>query len=347
MSSFSRTDIIKMLSLEGRDKEKLFRKAVKLRNKAVSDCVYLRGLIEFSNICRNDCLYCGIRKSNRSINRYEYLSDDIITCVDEIVANGINSIVLQSGERSDASFIRNLAEILETIKTKYPAMVITLSVGEQTRETYRIFRKAGAERYLLRIETSSREHYGKLHPGEMSFDNRVRCLHDLQDLQYQVGTGVMIGSPYQTMENLAEDILFFKRIDIDMCGMGPYIPSSGSPLAGLPYDKEKSIDLGLKMITVLRHVMPDINIAVTTALETLTQEGWELGLLAGGNVIMPQFSPPLTRKEYMLYDNKPLFRDENISLTDSIKKIAIKCGMRLAAGDPGNSVHFKKKHGVH
>ncbi len=349
MTSISRGEILDSLSLKDSDKEDLFRKAVELRNRTVSDALYLRGLIEFSNICANDCYYCGIRKSNMAVRRYEYGTEDILSCVKAAAEKGMKSIVLQSGERRDTAFIKNVTVLLETIMREYPDMAITLSSGEQSRETYKAFLEAGAARYLLRIETSDKRHYEKLHPTSMSFENRLRCLDDLKELGYQVGSGVMIDSPFQTADNLADDILFFKKIDIDMCGMGPYIPHEQSPLASLPYDKERALDLGLKMIAVLRIAMPDINIASTTALETLSPNGRELGLSAGANVVMPQFSPPETRGDYMLYNNKPLFADDYNLLIDNLRKISQECSMKLILNNPGNPLHFinrKRRTGV-
>jgi len=341
--SFSENEIIELLRLEGEEQKALHAKAAEVRNRSVSDKIYFRGLIEFSNICSNDCLYCGIRRSNTDINRYEMSINAIMGCVDRVSASGISSVVLQSGERNSSSFIDCVLGIIREIKKKYPAMVITLCVGEQERHVYKSFFASGADRYLLRIETSDEDHYRQLHPGNMSFKKRVRCLTDLRDAGFQVGSGVMAASPYQTLKHLAGDILFLNEIDIDMCGMGPYIPHSSSPLPHGYYSSERALNLGLNMISVLRILMPDINIAATTALETLSPVGRELGLMAGANVVMPQFSPPETGKEYMLYNNKPCGHDNCFDLVDCLIRMGEVCGMKPALNEPGNAMHYQRR----
>lgn len=329
-----------MLRLSGSEQAELHRMAFSVRNKSLSNRVYFRGLVEFSNICVNDCFYCGIRKSNGNVRRYEMSPEEILATADIVAGNGITSIVLQSGERRDRRFIDSLVKTLTIIKDRYPHMGITLSAGEQERSVFEEFFAAGAERYLLRVETSDEEHYGRLHPPDMSFRNRVRCLEYLRETGFQVGTGVMINSPYQTVENLARDIMFLKSFDIDMCGMGPFIPHGETPFARYEYDAEKSLNLGLNMISVLRLAMPDINIASTTALETLSSEGRELGLLAGANVVMPQFSPAVNRREYMLYDNKPAGETPPDELMDTLKRKINAIGMVPEMEDRGDSRHF-------
>lgn len=216
-------------------------------------------------------------------------------------------------------------------------------MGEQERDVYREFYESGASRYLLRIETSNRLHYEKLHPASMSYDNRIKCLNDLREIGFQVGTGVMINSPYQTPENLADDIIFFTSLDIDMCGMGPFITHSDTPFADSDYSKSESLNLALNMIAVLRIVMPDINIASTTALETLSPEGREMGLLAGANVIMPQFSPFENRVDYMLYNNKPVGTLQGTELIEDIKGRILSLGLKAETEDPGIPLHFIRR----
>jgi biotin synthase len=341
--SISRHEIVELLKLRGKEQRDFHKKASAIRKEAISDKVYIRGLIEFSNICVNDCLYCGIRKSNTNIRRYSLSPDEILASADEAADAGLTSIVLQSGERRDREFTSHLSYSLNLIRRKHPGMCITISAGEQEKKIYEEFYEQGATRYLLRIETSSESHYRKLHPESMSFSNRVQCLRDLRDTGFQVGTGVMVNSPYQTLKNLADDILFFTTLDIDMCGMGPYIPHSDSPLSGIEYLPGESFNLGLNMIAVLRTVMPDINIASTTALETLTPDGREMGLMAGANVIMPQFSPFASRTDYALYDNKPQGVRECRNFLLSVKEKIKALGLIPVTGDPGISAHYLRR----
>ncbi len=344
MTSISEKEIIELLALRGGEQADLHKRASEIRKNHVSDRIYIRGLIEFSNICVNDCFYCGIRKSNNRINRYELTTQEIMSSVDEAVASGLTSLVLQSGERRDTLFISNVAETLRLIKDKHPDIGITLSCGEQNKNVYREFFEAGASRYLLRIETSDENHYKKLHPESMNFNNRVRCLRDLRSTGYQVGTGVMINSPYQTPEILAGDILFFRELDIDMCGMGPFIPHRDTSMGGWDYNIDESLNLGLNMIAVLRLVMPDINIASTTALETLSHQGREMGIQAGANVVMPQFSPAKNRNQYMLYDNKPVSEKPGSELVDLISRKIKILGLIPAAEESGTSIHYLRRN---
>ncbi len=343
MTSISKKEIIELLLLRGNEQAELYKKASIIRRDTISDRVYIRGLIEFSNICVNDCYYCGIRKSNKNLKRYELTPDEILYAVDGAADSGLTSVVIQSGERRDRAFISLVTASLRLIKERYPFMVITLSSGEQEREVYEEFYNAGASRYLLRIESSNEEHYKRLHPESMSFNERVKSLHDLRDTGFQVGTGVMINLPYQTIENLADDILFFRTLDIDMCGMGPFIPHSGTPFGNVDYSPEESLNLGLNMISVLRIVMPAINIASTTALETLSPDGRESGLMAGANVVMPQFSPFSRRGDYRLYDNKPIGSENSRIFLDSLKDKIKFLGLVPVTDDPGTSIHYLRR----
>jgi len=342
-TSISKKEIIDMLLLRGEEQQKLHKKATETRRDTIGDRVFLRGLIEISNICVNDCYYCGIRCSNKNIKRYELSIEDVLFAVGKVVETGLSSVVLQSGERRDRRFTSYVNYIIKSIKEKFPRISITLSLGEQERAVYEEFFNSGASRYLLRIETSSEEHYKKLHPPSMSFKNRVRCLKDLREIGYQLGTGVMINSPYQTLENLADDLLFFKEMDIDMCGMGPYIPHRDTPFGGIDYRPDENLNFGLNMIAILRLLMPDINIAATTALEALSKEGRELGLMAGANVIMPQFSPFEFREYYKLYDNKPKGSEDPSEFIKSLEEKIISLGLIPDFLDHGVPVHFLRR----
>jgi len=341
ISKISREEIINNLLVGGREQKELHERASVIRDENVSRNVYFRGLIEFSNICKNDCYYCGIRKSNDKPERYSMSKEEILRAVKFCDRAGYGSIVLQSGERNDVGFINFVAEIVKEIKEKFPAMGMTLCVGEQNKATYRRFFEAGAHRYLLRIETSNEEHYKKLHPKEMNFKDRIKCLENLKDMGFQLGTGVMIGSPFQTIENLVDDLFFFKEMDVDMVGMGPFISHQHTPLKG--GDETKNFNLSLNMIAYLRILMPDINIAATTALQALHPRGRELGLEAGANVIMPLVTPKKYRENYQLYDNKPCIEESSdeclVCITERIKSV----GLKPKFGEKGDSLHYFRR----
>ncbi len=281
------------------------------------DSVRLRGLIEFSNRCTSDCYYCGIRRSNHEVSRYTLTLDEIVATARWCGEQGYGSVVLQSGERRDARFTRFIGEAIRAIKaaTQSEALPqgvgITLCVGEQSAETYKAWFDAGAHRYLLRMESSSPELFATLHPPTQSWAARVDCLRSLKTIGYRVGTGVMIGLPGQTIDHLVDDVLFFRDIGADMIGMGPYIPHAQAVLASsdsLP-DANRRLQLGLRMIAATRLLLPSINIAATTALQTLAEDGREQGLRFGANVIMPQTTPLRVRRQYTLYDGKPCLDD--------------------------------------
>lgn len=341
--SISKQEIIELLALRGEEQAELHRKSSAARRDSVSDRIYIRGLVEFSNICVNDCCYCGIRSSNKTVKRYELTPDEILSCVDEAASAGLTSVVLQSGERSGSGFISYILKFIRLIKEKYPDMGITLSCGEQDRSVYKEFYDSGVTRYLLRIETSDEDHYKKLHPESMKFSKRIKALKDLKETGFQVGTGVMVNSPFQTPEILAEDILFFKEFDIDMCGMGPFIPHSSTPFADIGFSSENNFNTTLNMIAVLRLVMPFINIASTTALETLSPGGRESGLTAGANVIMPQFSPFSKRGDYGLYDNKFTGPEDSRSFIAALAERIQELGLIPAPQEPGTSIHYIRK----
>lgn len=262
--------------------------------------VYLRGLIEFSNFCKNDCLYCGIRRSNRKASRYRLTPQEILECCATGYALGLRTFVLQGGE-DFAYDDKRLAEVVAEIKRQYPDCAVTLSAGERKPEIYRQWFEAGADRYLLRHETANPEHYAKLHPTELRLSTRLECLRSLKEIGYQVGTGFMVGSPCQTVENLVEDLLFIKSFNPHMVGIGPFIPHKDTP-----FGKEDagSASLTLKLISILRLLLPKANLPATTALNTLLPNGHQQGILAGANVIMPNLSPQNVRDKYTLYDNK-------------------------------------------
>ncbi|MCD8149480.1 MAG: [FeFe] hydrogenase H-cluster radical SAM maturase HydE [Clostridiales bacterium] len=274
--------------------------AVRIRKEIYGDAVYARGLIEFTNICKNDCLYCGIRKSNPNAERYRLTKKEILSCCDIGYQLGYRTFVLQGGEDGYYTDER-LADIVRTIKTRYPDCALTLSVGERSFESYRLLREAGADRYLLRHETADAEHYRRLHPSEMSLENRMQCLRDLRTLGYQAGAGFMVGSPFQTMDCLAEDLVFLQEFQPEMVGIGPFIPHHDTEFAKEPAG---SVELTLFLLSVIRIMLPHVLLPATTALGTLNPIGRERGMLAGANVVMPNLSPVENRKQYELYDNK-------------------------------------------
>lgn len=289
--------------LDGRTKEAaemLASLAVVQRKKYYGNSVFTRGLIEISNICKNDCIYCGIRRSNKSCERYRLTPEDIIGCADEGYELGFRTFVMQGGE--DAFFSDNvLCDIITEIKGRHPDCAITLSLGERSYESYKCLYDCGADRYLLRHETADKEHYEKLHPSDMSFDNRMSCLKSLKEIGYQVGCGFMVGSPFQTNETLAKDLKFIEEFSPDMCGIGPFIPHHATPFCDKPAG---TLELTLYCLSIIRLIKPNILLPATTALGTIADNGRELGILSGANVVMPNLSPVRERKKYELYDNK-------------------------------------------
>ncbi|MDD7429158.1 MAG: [FeFe] hydrogenase H-cluster radical SAM maturase HydE, partial [Oscillospiraceae bacterium] len=274
-------------------------KANAVRKRIYGDDIYVRGLIEFTNYCRNDCLYCGIRRSNKNADRYRLTREQILDCCETGYVLGFRTFVLQGGEDSFYSD-DDICRIVSEIKEKYPDCAVTLSIGEKSRESYRAYYNAGADRYLLRHETADNAHYAKLHPNELSLENRKRCLYDLKDIGYQTGSGFMVGSPYQTADTLAEDMLFLKGLDPHMVGIGPFIPHHDTPFAA---EKAGTLELTLFMVALTRLMLPHALIPATTALGTVAFDGRERGILAGANVVMPNLSPRDVRKKYLLYDN--------------------------------------------
>ena len=276
------------------------REAVKVRQKIYGNKVYIRGLIEISNICKNDCYYCGIRRSNPNCDRYRLSKEEILDCCKQGYELGFRTFVMQGGE--DGFFTDEvLCGIVSEIHHRFPDCAITLSLGERSKESYRQLYEAGANRYLLRHETADKEHYEKLHPKQMSFGHRIQCLKDLQEIGYQVGCGFMVGSPEQTTESLAKDLKFIESFKPDMCGIGPFIPHRDTK-----YKEEKagSVELTCYLLSLIRLIHPCVLLPATTALGTLDEKGREKGILAGANVVMPNLSPLSVRKKYELYNNK-------------------------------------------
>lgn len=343
--------IISLLKSEGEERNELFRKARETRDSVLGNKVYFRGLIEFSNQCAKDCLYCGIRKSNQNVVRYDVSNAEILDACRFAWENRFGSVVLQSGEISSPAFVKRVDHLLKEIKKlSNNELGITLSCGEQSRETYLRWFESGAHRFLLRIEATNRDLYRKIHPDNdfHSFVRRIEALHLLRETGYQVGTGVMIGLPFQTYEDLAGDLLFFKQLDIDMCGMGPYIEHEDTLLYEyhhLLMPREERFDLALRMIAVLRLLMPDINIAAATALQAIDPAGREKAIAIGANIIMPNLTPTAYRKEYQLYEDKPCL-DEDAELCRNCLEARIHlAGSEIGYNQWGDSKHFSNRMG--
>lgn len=344
--AFTREDIITLLGLKGDNQQLLINKARKLTNDRIGNKVYFRGLIEYSNICVKNCFYCGIRKENREQHRYTMRDDEVLACARFAYKYDYGSIVIQTGERNDKDFVDKIEFLIKEIKNQSDNKLgITLSLGEQSYETYKRWFEAGAHRYLLRIETSNRDLYQRYHPSneEHSFDKRIEALNMIKQAGYQLGTGVMIGLPGQSIEDLADDILFLKGFDVDMVGMGPYIEHEHTPMyldPDLTLTKEERFDLSLNMIATLRLVMPDINMAATTAMQAIDPAGREKAIMAGANIVMPNLTPVKYRESYMLYEGKPCL-DEDASKCTSCLIMRIKStGSEVALGEWGDSMHF-------
>ncbi len=339
-----KNELIKMLSLQDEaELNALYKRAYEIKKQYVGTKVYFRGIIELSNICTKNCYYCGIRKDNPDFERYTITMEEALAEAKWCYEQQYGSLVIQAGERIDEEWISFIEELLKGIKKLSDGKLgITLSLGEQSEETYRRWFEAGAHRYLLRIETTNPRLYRSLHPADHDFEKRKNCLSLLKKTGYQVGTGIMVGLPGQTIEDIAEDILFFHDIDVDMLGMGPYIPHHGTPLKDLVdgFDEDQALKMGLKLIAVCRIALKDVNIATTTALQALHPEGRELGLLAGANVLMPNITDTKYREGYQLYEGKPCL-DENADqcigcLTRRIESI----GESIGFNEWGDSRHF-------
>ncbi len=285
----------------------LAEKASAVSRRIYGNEIFLRGIVEFSNICKNDCYYCGIRRSNANLERYRLSPDEIFRCCEEGYELGLRTFVLQSGE--DPYYTDDiLADLVSKIHGRFPDCAITLSLGERSRESYQRLFDAGANRYLLRHETADKAHYEKLHPAEMSFDNRMHCLQVLREIGYDVGAGFMVGSPYQTTRTLAEDLKFLEDFKPEMCGIGPFIPHKDTPFRDVPAG---TLDWTLYFLSIIRLIHPPVLLPATTALGTIDPRGREKGVEAGANVIMPNLSPTEVREQYKLYNDKICTGDES------------------------------------
>lgn len=303
------------------------KKAEQIRLNIYGNTVYIRGLIEFSNFCKNNCLYCGIRRSNKSCDRYRLTPEQIMECCRIGYDLGFRTFVLQGGE--DGHFTDDrMCEIVTQIRTAYPDCAITLSLGERSRESYQRLYNAGADRYLLRHETADQEHYEKLHPQEMSFSHRMNCLKDLKEIGYQVGCGFMVGSPYQTPHTLAKDLKFLEEFRPDMCGIGPFISHKNTPFCNEP---SGTLDETLFLLSLIRLMLPYVLLPATTALGTIDPYGREKGILAGANVVMPNLSPVTERKKYELYDNKINTNDEAAAYKNSLSSCMEAIGYEIVS----------------
>lgn len=308
--------------------------AKKIREEHFGNQIYVRGLIEFTNYCKNDCYYCGIRRSNRNAERYRLTMEQILECTDIGYELGFRTFVLQGGEDGYYTDER-LEEIIKAIKEKHPDCALTLSLGERSRKSYELFYQAGADRYLLRHETADAGHYQRLHPEEMSYEHRMNCLKELKAIGYQVGCGFMVGSPGQTEETLAEDMLFIQEFQPHMVGIGPFVPHHETPFGREPGG---TVEDTLYLLSLIRILEPTVLLPATTALGTIDPRGREKGILAGANVVMPNLSPTNVRKKYELYDNKICTGDEAAECRSCLsnRMKTIDCELVIHRGDaPG------------
>lgn len=314
--------------------EILAEKARTVREKHYGKAVYIRGLIEISNICKNDCLYCGIRRSNKKCDRYRLAESEILECANEGYILGFRTFVMQGGE--DGSFSDEfMCNVIRKLKTKYPDCAITLSIGERSRESYQKLYDAGADRFLLRHETADKEHYEKLHPKGMSFETRMECLKNLKEIGFQTGCGFMVGSPFQTTRNIAKDLKFIEEFAPQMCGIGPFIPHEDTPFKNY---SPGTAEMTCYLLSIIRLIHPKILLPATTALGTIMNGGREKGILSGANVVMPNLSPISVRKKYMLYNGKISTGDESAEAVNNLSLSMKKIGYEVVT-DRGD---FKK-----
>ncbi len=326
--------------IQNRDlcKDYLFKKSREVTDSIYGKDIYIRGLIEFTNICKNDCYYCGIRNSNKSLERYRLSKEQILKCAENGYNLGFRTFVLQGGE--DLFFTNEkMCDIVSSIKQKYPDCAITLSIGERSYESYKKLKESGADRYLLRHETCNVEHYKKLHPKQMNWDNRVECLKYLSELDYQVGCGFMVGSPYQTLADLAQELIFIKNINPQMIGIGPFIPHKDTPFK----DKNPgTLELTLFMLALLRLTIPKVLLPATTALGSIEKGGRERGIQLGCNVLMPNLSPQDMRGKYNLYNNKLHTGIESAQNVEQLKQKFLELGYNIVI-DRGDSKNVYRR----
>lgn len=328
--NLSNQELLELLQTNKYD-ERLFQQADKVRRAIYGEDVYVRGLIEFTNYCKNNCYYCGIRCGNSKASRYRMKDDEILAACENGYQLGFRTFVLQGGE--DPYFTdQRICEIVATIRKQYPDCAITLSIGEKSRESYQEYFDAGANRYLLRHETASELLYSKLHPDDMQLENRKRCLFDLKEIGYQVGAGFMVGTPFQTLEDILADLRFLQELEPDMIGIGPFISHKDTPFRDF---ENGSVSLTLRLISVLRLLFPHALIPATTALGTIHPQGRELGLKAGANVIMPNLSPQDVREKYLLYDNKICIHEDSSECRDCTQRRVSSVGYKVVT-DIGN-----------
>lgn len=345
-----KNNIIKLLSLNEKDSKVLFNKALEIKLKNVGNSIHLRGLIEYSNICEKNCLYCGLRKSNPNKNIYTLTDEQIDSCIQQAIELRYGSVALQCGERSSKDFVSKITQIIKRIKELSKGKIgITLSCGEQSEATYKEWFEAGAHRYLLRIETSNEELYYKIHPKDEkhSFSNRINCLSFLKKIGYQVGTGIMVGLPFQTLEDIANDILFFIQKDVAMVGLGPFIPHEDTPLwkfkDNIPNNKERMF-LTLKTLALVRIMMPKINMVSATANQTLDTLGREKAVVVGANVIMPNLTPTTNRKDYSIYPDKACVEDSPKDCANCLEIRMKTINHTILYDQWGDSPAFLEKH---
>lgn len=332
ISSFNKKELTEIISQTNDDTE-LYMQADKIRRQHYGDKVYIRGLIEISNYCKNNCLYCGIRAGNSLAHRYRLGREEILDCCKEGYELGFRTFVMQGGE--DVHFTDEfMCSLIYEIKSLYPDCAITLSLGERSFESYKAMHMAGADRYLLRHETASESHYQKLHPQNMKLSERKKCLFNLREIGYQVGSGFMVGSPFQTYENLADDLLFLKDLQPHMIGIGPFISHCDTPFKN---EKNGTLYLTLKMISLLRLMFPKALIPSTTALSSISPVGREMGLKAGANVVMPNLSPQSVRSKYNLYNGKAYSGSEAAESLALLKELVENAGYRVVK-DRGDSL---------
>ena len=330
-----------LLTLTEEEAQYLYENADAVRRQHYGRDVYLRGLIEFTNFCRNDCLYCGIRRSNRKADRYRLSEEEILECCDRGYALGLRTFVLQGGE--DPFFTdKMICRIVSGIRTGHPDCAVTLSIGERPRKSYEAFFRAGAERYLLRHETFDPAHYRLLHPAELTIENRLRCLRDLRETGFQVGCGMMVGSPFQTVDHVLEDLYFMEAFRPHMIGIGPFIPHADTPFKDRPAG---TLEDTLHLLAVIRLMHPRVLLPATTALGTIHPLGREMGIRAGANVVMPNLSPAGVRGKYMLYDGKICTGDEAVQCRRCMQERMAKIGYRVVVSR-GDSLVDRRDRGT-